>query len=375
MSNICSNCYNGCVETTSDQCVRYTGIDVPVLGIKTGDSLSYIEQALITFLVSTLDGTGIKLTINPSIICEIVSKNLAECEELALPNVISALIEAICELDDRVNTVEGQIADIEANYNVGCLTGVSATSGTHAILQAAINKICGLEIELDALALDVDTNYVKLADLNSLINAYLASIGTSTLYANRMIPYTVMEFYGDPTGKFDVTGAGIGDWQFIYLCNGNNGTPDKRGRVPVGTTVGMGGGPLNPAVDPAVSGNPAYALFGTAGSNTVTLSATQIPAHSHTATNTVTVSDHTHFTALAGTQVALTSTTPIDQGANYGGNTSYDLSGAVGTANIGVTSPNKSTVVVDTVIGSTGGGLAHTNYQPGLGCYYIMFIP
>lgn len=49
MSNICSNCYNGCAEITSDQCIRYTGIDVPVLGIKTGDSLSYVEQALITF--------------------------------------------------------------------------------------------------------------------------------------------------------------------------------------------------------------------------------------------------------------------------------------------------------------------------------------
>jgi len=350
-------------------------VDVPVLGIKNGDSLSYVEQSLIGFLTSTLDGTGIKLTIDPLIICEIVNKNLVTCEDLTLPNVINALINAICELDVRLTALEDDFAALEATYTVSCLSGVTGSSGTHAILQAAINKICGLEIELDALALDVDTNYVKLVDLNSLINAYLASISSSTLYANRMIPYTVVEFYGDPTGKFDVSGAGIGDWQFIYLCNGNNGTPDKRGRIPVGATVGMGGGPMNSAVDPAVSGNPAYALLGTNGSNTITLSPTQIPAHSHSATNTVTVSDHTHFTVLLGSQVGLTSTTPIDQGANYGGNTSYDLSGAVGTANIGLTSPNKSTIVVDTVIGSTGGGLAHTNYQPGLGCYYIMFIP
>ena len=58
MSN-CSNCYNGCTEIVSDRCVKYTGIDVPVLGIQTGDSLSFVEQALITFLTSTLDGTGI----------------------------------------------------------------------------------------------------------------------------------------------------------------------------------------------------------------------------------------------------------------------------------------------------------------------------
>lgn len=375
MSNICSNCYNGCAETTSDQCVRYTGVDVPILGIKTGDSLSYVEQALITFLTSTLDGSGIILPINPQIICEIVSKNLVSCEDLSLPNVISAIIKAVCELDVRVTAIEDDLAALEGSYTIGCLTGVTSSSGTHAILQAVITKLCGLEVELDALALDVDTNYVKLADFNSLIAAYLASVGTSTKYYNRMIPYAVVEYYGPVTGNFDVTGAGLGDWEKIYLCNGNNSTPDKRGRVPVGATVGMGGGAMNPAVDPGVAGNPSYALLGTAGSNTVTLGPTQIPAHSHSATNTVTVSDHTHFTVLVGSNVALTSTTPIDQGANYGGNTSYDLSGAVGTANIGLTSPNKSTIVVDTVIGSTGGGLAHNNFQPGLGCYYIMYIP
>ena len=375
MSNICSNCYNGCVETTSDQCVKYTGVDVPILGIKTGDSLSYVEQALITFLTSTLNGSGIVLAIDSQIICEIVSKNLVSCEDLSLPNVISAIIKAVCELETRVAALEDDLAALEGPYTVGCLTGVTGASGTHAILQAVITKLCGVQVQLDALALDVDTNYVKLSELNSLIAAYLATVGTSTKYYNRMIPYAVVEFYGSLSGKFDGTGAGLGDWEKIYLCNGNNGTPDKRGRVPVGATTGMGGGPLNPAVDPAVTGNPAYALLGTAGSNTVTLAATQLPAHSHTATNTVTVDNHTHNTVLSGTQVGLTSTTPIAQVATYGGNTSYSLSGAVGTANLGTTSANKSDVTVDTVIGSTGGGLPHNNYQPGLGCYYIMYIP
>lgn len=375
MSNICSNCYNGCVETTSDQCVKYTGVDVPVLGIKTGDSLSYVEQALITFLTATLNGSAIVLPIDSQIICEIVNKNLVSCEDLNLPNVISAIIKAVCELDVRVTALEDDFAALEGTYSIGCLSGVTGSSGTHAILQAVITKLCGLEVELNALALDVDTNYVKLSELNALIAAYLASVGTSTKYYNRMVPYAVVEYYGSLSGKFDGTGAGIGDWEKIYLCNGNNGTPDKRGRVPVGATTGMGGGALNPAVDPAVAGNPAYALLGTAGTNIVTLSATQIPAHSHTASNTVTVTNHTHNTVLVGSQVGLTSTTPIAQTATYGGNTSYSLSGAVGTADLGTTSANKSDVTVVTDIGSTGGGLPHANYQPGLGCYYIMYIP
>jgi len=381
----CSNCYNGCAETVSDQCIRYTGIDVPVLGIKTGDSLSYVEQALIEFLTSTLNGTGITLNINPQIICEIVNKNLIDCEDLTLPNVIQALIKAICELDTRLTALEADFAALEGPYTVGCLTGVTSTSGTHAILQAAINKICGLEVELDALALDVDTNYVKLADLNSLIAAYLASVGTSTKYYNRMIPYAVVEFYGSLTGKFDATGAGIvgTDWEKIYLCNGNNGTPDKRGRVPVGATTGMGGGPLSPAVDPAVSGNPAYALLGTAGSNTVTLGPTQIPAHTHVPTVTVTDPGHNHFTVNTAspadeTGIAVDATHSVARSHSTGGNLGYTLmnSTVVGpNANVGLTNTVSAGVTVNVSNASTGGGLAHANVQPGLGCYYIMYIP
>jgi len=55
----CSNCFNGCAEIVSDRCVRYTGINIPSLGITTGDSLSNIEESLSTFLMSALDGTGI----------------------------------------------------------------------------------------------------------------------------------------------------------------------------------------------------------------------------------------------------------------------------------------------------------------------------
>ena len=367
MSNICSNCYNGCVETISDQCVRYTGVDVPILGIKTGDSLSYVEQALITFLTSTLDGTGIILPINPQIICEIVSKNLVSCEDLSLPNVISAIIKAVCELDTRVTALEDDFAALEASYSVGCLTGVTGSSGTHAILQAVITKLCGLEVELDALSLNVSTNYVKLSDLNSLIAAYLTSVGTSTKYYNRMIPYGVVEFYGSLTGKFDGTGAGIvgTDWEKIYLCNGNNGTPDKRGRVPVGATTGMGGGSFNPAVDPGVAGNPSYALLGTAGSNTVTLSATEIPAHSHLATATVTDPGHLHTISYAHGEA--------DQNEPGTSGDLMDMNGIKSSSTSTNTAFTGVSVAVS--VGSTGGGLAHANYQPGLGCYYIMYIP
>jgi microcystin-dependent protein len=359
----CSNCYNGCTETVSDQCVRYTGIDVPVLGIKTGDSLSYVEQALIEFLTSTLNGTGITLNINPQIICEIIDKNLVECEELTLPNVIQALIKAICELDTRVKELEADFAALEGPYTVGCLTGVTSTSGTHAILQAAINKICGLEIELDALALNVSTNYVKLADLNALIAAYIASTSTtSTKYYTKMVPFTVVEYYGAITGNFETSGAGIGLFEKIYLCNGNNGTPDKRGRVGVGATTGMGGGTMNPAVDPAVSGNPAYSLGGAVGTNTVVLTTPQIPAHSHGASAVSTAAPHNHTVTFGN---------PVDANETGSANTWVQT----GTGATYTTSSTTVTVDTSVNVAPTGGGLGHPNFQPGLGCYYIMYIP
>jgi len=358
-------------------------VDVPALGIETGDTLLHVEESLINFLLSALDGTGIKLDINPTIICELVHKHLVECEDITLINVINALIKAVCELDQNLTILEDDFAALEGPYAIRCLGGgVTPSSGTHAILQATINKLCDVEIGLNAFTLDVNTNYVKLADLNTLIAAYLSSLGASTKYYNRMVPYTVVEYYGSiGGGKFDVTGAGIPgtDWEKIYLCNGNNGTPDKRGRVPVGVTSGMGGGAYDPAVDPAIAGNPNYTISGVnskQGSNSVVITSAQIPAHTHSATSTAVVTDHTHLTVLkTGSQTALTSSIPIKEAADFNNNNNYDLRGVSGVPNLGITSPSKSDVTVSTAVASTGGGQGHPNYQPGLGCYYIMYIP
>src|SRR5690349_21507493 len=196
MSQNCSNCYNGCHDIVSDKCVRYTGVDNTILGIQTGDSLSFVEQALVTFLVSTLDGTGIKLDIDGDIICELVSQYLQECDDLTAVELFKALIQAACDLQE-------QIAVIEANYTVGCLEDVSADSGTHDVLQAVIDKLCEVETNLEtlttavaALALDLSTNYVKLADLNDLIQEYLDEIAIEDKYYKRMVPYSPIPYVG-----------------------------------------------------------------------------------------------------------------------------------------------------------------------------------
>jgi hypothetical protein len=362
----CSNCFNGCSEIVSDRCVRYTGVDVPVLGIKTGDSLSFVEQALIEFLTSTLDGSGIKPDIDPTIICNLVKQYLPTCGDLTVVDFITALIKAACDLQTQVDAVVADIATIEAPYTIGCLTGVTSTSGTHAIVQAIITKLCTVETNLAALTLNVATNYVAIANINSYIAAYLASLnpGGTIPYSEKMVPYTVVEYYGS-LSNFDSTGAGLvgTQWEKIYLCNGLNGTPDKRGRVGVGAINSVPGGPLDAAVNPLtpVTGgfNPNYSVYDKAGTNSVILTIPQIPTHTHPFILNVAPHSHTFLYSIGAEFVGGGSNSAV-QGINTGSS---------------IATMTSETVDVSLQITSVGQNQPHDNKQPALACYYIMYIP
>ncbi len=362
----CSNCFNGCTEIVSDQCVKYTGIDVPVLGIKKGDSLSYVEQALITFLTSTLDGTGIKITIpETTVICNLVQKYLPTCEDLTAVNLFNALIQAACELQTELDATNDRIDIIEAPYGTGCFTDIDSNSDTHDVVQAIITKVCGIQSDLSALAIDLSTNYVKLSDLCNLI---IECINQNTpvdsgKYYTKMVPNTVVEYYGS-LEYFDSTGAGFNDWEKIYLCNGENGTPDKRGRVPVGATSIPSPSPMDPQVAPG-GFNPTYNLFTKAGANSVTLSIQQIPTHNHpgsSAPTTISPNPHTHTLAFGN---------PIDANQTGSSNTWVQT----GNATNYTSSPVTLTATTNLTIANDGGGLPHANNQPAIACYYIMYIP
>lgn len=371
----CTNCYNGCVEIVSDKCVRYTGETVPALGIESGDNLLVVEQSLIDKVVSFLDGTGISIAIDSEAYCNLVTKYLPpcfpECGNPSALDLFTALVKAACDLQVQVDAVEADIAVLNADYNVDCLSGVTSSSDTHAVVQAVITKLCALGLDLEALALDLDTNYVKLADLNTLIQAYLDSLAPTQNYT-KMVPYTAVEYYG-PLGYFDITGAGIAADGFdkIYLCNGLNGTPDKRGRVPVGAIVGVGGGALDAAVDPIYSGNPNYALGDGGGANSVTLNSTQIPAHSHP----VTITDPGHYTTI---KTAVSNVAEWDYNSTRDGNPITRIENIagnmVGSEQIATTT-TKAYTGVSASVSNTGGGLSHANIQPVRACYYIMYIP
>lgn len=361
----CDACYNGCVQIVSDQCVRYTGINYEALGVETGDNLVSVEQAIMNALVPLLTGTGDAIAL--SISCPIVDLYLPA----HTPNtqeLFTATVSAICSLQAQIFTIDDILTILNADYAIDCLTGVTASSDTHAIVQAIINKLCLTVTDLAALTLDVDTNYVKLADLDALIAAYIASQsgGGSNQQNLKMVPYVAYEYYGSLT-NFDGTGAGLNSAGFykVYLCNGLNGTPDRRGRVAVGAIQNVPGGPLDAAVNPANLGNPNYAIFNTAGANTVTLITSQMPSHSHSATATSTASitpnPHSHTISY------------LNKGAGDGSN----VIGSQSSSNIKTTSSVSLTVDVSTSVtnANAGGGAAHANIQPVIAAYYIMYIP
>lgn len=379
----CSNCFSGCSEITSDKCVKYTGVDIPALGIENGDSLCEVEQALANYLATALDGTGIKPVLDITI-CNLVDQYLPDVGDITIVDLISALIQAACDLQTQVDAVVADVAIIEADYTIDCLAGVTAGSGTHDILQAVITNLCSLNSTMTALINALPNTYVAIADLDQLIQAYLDQINPITFQRTRMVPWVAYEYYGATTG-FDSTGAGVvgTQWEDVYLCNGANGTPDKRGRVAVGATNTPGNLPLDIYVDPANPLNPAYiATPGTwtkTGTNGIVLNSTQMPIHTHTPNIVLTNPTHTHFTTLdSEPSVTLTSAVPIKRDNEYPGNSnfSYSLIGVSGIPTIGITSPTSANVSVGSQTNSdAGGGLSHPNYQPAIACYYIMYIP
>lgn len=357
----CTNCYDGCVEIQSDKCVKYTGVDIPELGIENGNSLFQVEQALINYLVPVLNGVGILPNIENSIICNLISKYLPDCSSctgFTLNQLLNALIKASCDLQEQVDGLQEQIDSLETPYTVDCLNGVTESSSTHDVLQATIDKLCTLNTELEALSLDLSTNYVQISELDTLIQDYIDNSGQNTLIKNRMVPYSAVPYYG-PITYFNASGAGTGNWDRIFLCNGLNGTPDLRGRTLVGVTDGtMLGGTMSPVVAPGL-GNPTYSMGTTTGSNQITLDLTQIPNHTHTATVNLTDPGHTH-TYVVESNV---------------GSTSAGFTGTTYAPSNRTTSKNTTDITVDVTNSNSGGGLPHANIQPSIGCRYIIYIP
>lgn len=375
----CKGCFDGCTEIVSTDCQKYTGPNVPELGIETGSSITVIIDKITTKITEMITGEGIKPGISRSQICKIVLDFLPSEGDITLNQFLQALINTSCALDERINSLRQDIDKVEKSYETCCLPDVDANSGTHEVLQSTVKYLCAVAKNLQAFINEVQTNYVKISDINEYISKYLSENTQVEGYAARMVPYAPIPYFGPLSGPnfaFDTSGKGTGLFQNVYFCNGNNGTPDLRGFTLVGVTNGMQGGQLDPLVDPNNPGNPQYNLNSVNGGNTVNLAISNLPSHSHTAASAATSEPHYHHVAKDGPRSDINNIYPIVLSSNTDLRDEYKLRGAPnGAADLFRTSSSLVNVNVTTVVGDTGGSLPHPNIQPSKGCYYIIYIP
>ena len=194
--------------------------------------------------------------------------------------------------------------------------------------------------------------------------------GTAPQVYTKLAPYVAYEYYGT-LSNFDSGGKGIAEkgYDKVYICNGLNGTPDKRGRVAIGANVGVPGGALDAAVNPI--NNPLYSFSANTklGEFQHVLTPNENASHTHSANE----QSHSHFTFvnLDGDTGDVSATTQPNRAAGLGGNSSYNVKGSTGAATVGKTSSTTPTITVN----SSGLGTPHNNTQPSIGAYYYMYIP
>jgi microcystin-dependent protein len=382
----CSNCFNGCADVISDQCVKYTGVDIPTLGIKNGDNLLTVENAITDKIQKLMDGLAVIPKLVDNDICTLVRSFLPCCPPLDLNAVLTAFLKSICALDTRLKAVEADLLTIKADLlalNIdyvipACLSGTPANTDTHGMVQAIMNKLCAVEV-------DLHTNYTRTDKLDEFIDAHIAGQATTNKYNTRMIPWVPLPIFLIPNGAFDANGVGIpgGPWEDVYICNGKsyNGIPDLRGRVIVGSTA-MGPAPFDVAVAPG-GNNPVWAIGEKNGVNAVPLTLSNLPSHTHAAHTTATEPPHSHylFTGMraGGGQADMNgnSDSYITVGRNTSDNYDYvhKIDNTTAVPGAGKSSTTTVTITAQTTVDNAGGDTAHPNIQPGIGAYYIMYIP
>lgn len=352
----CVNCFENCGgDIGSDQCIEYTGADVPSLEICQGDRISKVVSTILTSLQTALDGTGITLdditlTNCPWLATQFVGKSPS------LYNLINLLIAANCSLKTMIDNINSQLGTASNGgvFDIGCLTGLPTNPSSQQVLQALVTAYCVTA----ATVAQIPSTYVKTSDLPVLVNQILGNsgvIGGTVQYATYLPSGFAFPYFGSLAG-FDNTGKGLATFGLLglYICNGNNGTTDLRGRSIVGAIRNVPGGQPDAAVDPSLSTNPNmnYALNDKFGEGYHNLLISEMPAHTHPV---------------------------VDPGHKHGGQQGTDLKGGsagtpvLSTVNVkGLFSYQTQTAATNITISATGGGASHYNVQPSVAAYWVI---
>lgn len=343
----CQDCFSNCADRqTTDRCVQYTGVDIPILGVCNGDSLYEIEVIILEKLQELAIGDGIDLS-SVTIGCTFLT-NILNGQDKTLKNLVQMLITASCSLRAMVQILQNEIGT-PLVISAPCLT-LPANPTRDDILTAVVTKLCSLNTIVTTIQSDYQLASTLCADVTACIAA-----GSTQEYTR--MPKNVAMAYMGSLSVFDSTGKGLSAFGYdkVYICNGNNGTQDLRGRALVGANTNVVGPSLDAAVDPSLAANAGYNIAQTTkkGTYTVTLTTAQIPAHTHGVTDP----GHTHLTGNIGQFMR-----PC--GSACAAN--YEPGGG------GLTSNSNTTGIT---INSTGGNQPHNTLAPSFGVVYVVYLP
>lgn len=176
------------------------------------------------------------------------------------------------QIKDDVNVLEGELEATGAAAKIGC-------TGTYPTLQDFITAVLaagsGTLPPNDSVTLDMQNSLVKTGLLASLTTTAKTSLVAAI---NELVSSIAGSTHTIPTGL-------IAQWHGLIsaipsgwsLCDGTNGTPDLRSKFIMGAQDQAG-------------------MNASGGSNTTTLTTTQLPAHTHTASSGTESATHTHNT-------------------------------------------------------------------------------
>jgi hypothetical protein len=294
------NSFNGtsnpCAQIYSSDCVKYQGDPVPALGICTGDTITEVEETIINQLLSMLDGTGITLTQVTLDNCPYLL-NLFTGKSKTISNLIQLLIDTNCTYKTLIDQLFVRTQPSTYQYDTMCLPTITNPS-TETILQAVISELCSLETTVQNIVNNSGSTTIIDNQINTALSSLITSNGnrginkivsssgaTSYNFTALCPPNTGMPYFGS-LNLFDSSGKGLSgtSMEGWYLCNGNNGTIDMRGFVPVGSIQGVPGGALDPLVDPIANGDNSmnYSLGQSGGAARVKVTKNELPNYTIT---------------------------------------------------------------------------------------------
>lgn len=349
----CIDCLQNCGDKrTTDRCVEYTGDDIAFLGICKGDTLYQLEFEIVEKLKVLADGTGIDLS-SVTIGCDFLN-DILNGEDKTLVNLIQMLVTGGCTLRELIQDIQ-DVIDAPFSVNAPCLS-LPASPTRDNVLKAAAEKVCSVNTRVSA----IEADYVKQTELCDKVAECLAS-GPPTQEYTKMPKYVPMAYIG-PLSVFDSTGKGLSAFGYdkVYICNGNNNTPDMRGRTAVGANTNVVGPTLDSDVDPSLPDNAGYSIVqgSKKGNYTNTLSTTNMPSHSHPVTDP----GHTHSITLT-------------KGYAYTGSPNNSLFGSGDPNHSQTYTYNTDSSVTNITVGSSGNSQPHNNTQPSYGVVWIIYLP